>query len=317
MVNKKLLHKMDKYISGLVSIVIPTYKRSDMLTRAIESVLNQTYKDIECLVVNDNIAGDEYSQILYEITKPYSTDSRFKIVEQPKHINGAAARNAGIREAMGEYIGFLDDDDYYTSNKIERQVEVLSTLDDSYGAVSCLMKLYHNEELTFATTPYSCDNLHFKVLSHSVSLGTGTVLIRRESLDKAGYWDETLNRFQDLQLFAFLTKKYKVKLLPEYLHNRENKDAQNRPKIDRYESLKKAYIQSVNSLIQDFSWLRRDAIMKMYDFEAAPLYLRNGYKSKGLINMAKVILNPISLANALFVIKRRYSGMRMRKHLFQ
>lgn len=306
---------MDNYISGLVSIVIPTYKRSDMLTRAIESVLNQTYKDIECLVVNDNIAGDEYSQLLYEIVKPYTSDSRFKVVEQPKHINGAAARNAGIRQAKGEYIGFLDDDDFYDSRKIERQVEVLKTLDASYGAVSCLMKLYHDGKLTYATVPYSCDNLHFKVLAHSVSLGTGTVLIRRECLDKAGYWDENLRRFQDLQLFAFLTKKYKVKLIPEHLHNRENKDAQNRPTIDKYESLKSAYIQSVSKLIEDFGWLRRNAIMKMYDFEAAPLYVRNGMKVKGYLKMIKVVLNPISFSHALLVLKRRLLGKRMKNQI--
>lgn len=286
-----------------------------MLTRAIDSVLNQTYRDIECLVVNDNIKGDEYSQLLYDIVKPYMKDSRFKVVEQPMHINGAAARNAGIREAKGEYIGFLDDDDFYDLRKIERQVEVLQSLDDSFGAVSCLMKLYHDGKLTYLTVPYSCDNLHFKVLAHSVSLGTGTVLIRRECLDQAGYWDENLKRFQDLQLFAFLTRKYKVKLIPEYLHNRENKDSQNRPTIDNYETLKTSYMQSVSCLINEFGWLRKDAILRIYDFEAAPLYIRNGRKFIGLLKLLKVLLNPISLSHAFLILKDRLMGRLVKKQI--
>ena len=63
-----------EYISGLVSVIVPTYKRCDTLTRCINSVLNQTYQKIELIVVNDNVVGDEYSQQLYRLIDQYSDE---------------------------------------------------------------------------------------------------------------------------------------------------------------------------------------------------------------------------------------------------
>ena len=70
---------MSEYIKGLVSVVIPTYKRSDLLKKAIDTVLAQSYQNLELLVVNDNIRNDEYSLKLYELISTY-TDPRLKLV---------------------------------------------------------------------------------------------------------------------------------------------------------------------------------------------------------------------------------------------
>ena len=106
-----------KYVEGLVSVIMPTYKRSEKLLRAIDSVLNQTYKNLELLLVNDNEPFDEYTELLEknEVEK-YSNDERFHLILQDKHINGAVARNVGIRQARGQYIAFLDDDDWWELN---------------------------------------------------------------------------------------------------------------------------------------------------------------------------------------------------------
>ena len=101
-----------------VSCIIPSYKRCDTVTRAIDSVLAQTYKNIEVCLVDDNIPGDEYSLKLQEALKKYEGDSRVRYIAQEKHINGAVARNVGIREATGTYIGFLDDDDEWMPEKL-------------------------------------------------------------------------------------------------------------------------------------------------------------------------------------------------------
>ena len=89
------------YIEGLVSVIIPTYKRADKLKRAIDSVLRQTYSNFEILVVNDNEIGDEYTENLKNLISKI-TDSRVYLIMQERHINGAAARNAGIRASKGE-----------------------------------------------------------------------------------------------------------------------------------------------------------------------------------------------------------------------
>lgn len=86
----------------MISCVIPSYKRSDTLRRAIDSVLAQTYTDLEVLVVDDNEQGDEYSKVLRGIVESYN-DQRVKLVCQPRHINGAEARNAGVRFCQRVY----------------------------------------------------------------------------------------------------------------------------------------------------------------------------------------------------------------------
>lgn len=124
-----------------VSCIIPSYKRSDMVIRAIDSVLRQTYKNIEVCVVDDNIPGDEYSCELKHKLEKYQNDSRVKYITQQKHINGAVARNVGIKEATGEFIAFLDDDDEWLPEKLERQMEIID-FNPSVDAVTVLWKNY-------------------------------------------------------------------------------------------------------------------------------------------------------------------------------
>ena len=94
-----------KYVEGLVSVIMPTYKRSEKLLRAIDSVLNQTYKNLELLLVMI-MSIDEYTELLKKRVEKYSNDERFRLILQDKHINGAVARNVGIRQARGQYIAF-------------------------------------------------------------------------------------------------------------------------------------------------------------------------------------------------------------------
>ena len=141
------------YIEGLVSVIIPTYKRADKLLRAVNSVINQTYAKLEILVVNDNENNDDYTKELINIISTI-TDPRVQLVFQEKHINGAAARNAGIKRAKGEYIAFLDDDDYWDKRKIEKQIEAFKGLDESYGAVSTMFRSFLDDKIISKSLPY-------------------------------------------------------------------------------------------------------------------------------------------------------------------
>lgn len=313
---------MAEYEKGLVSVVIPTYKRSDLLKKAIDSVLHQTYQKIQLLVVNDNPIGDVYSQALYALLSEYD-DPRLRLVEQEKHINGAAARNAGIRQATGEYIAFQDDDDYWEPDKIERQVRLLSSLDASWGAVSCLARTYKNGELTLCALPYRSGEILMDVLTCQTSLETGAVLIRRSALDDSGYFDEHLKRHQDLQLFARLTEKYKVQLDPVYLHNRETKDGRNRPSADQLREIKQAYFSSIRDILDRLSSKDRERVYIMHDFECACVLIRNGQSKEGLRKFLGVCRTPRTLYMAIkriavrmigqkcrYMLQKRYAGKR-------
>ena len=118
----------------LVSVVIPTYKRSDTLSRAIESALNQTYQKIEVIIVDDNEKGSLESKKVQEVLQKYN--NRVMYINPEKHINGAVARNYGIKKANGDYIAFLDDDDEWKEDKIKKQLDYLKEKD--VDGVSCL-----------------------------------------------------------------------------------------------------------------------------------------------------------------------------------
>ena len=106
----------------LVSIVITTYGRSTTLRRAIQSAISQTYRNIEIIVVDDN----KDKAIREEVIRTISSidDSRIKLVLNAVNMGGALARNEGIKAANGRYVAFLDDDDEYLPQRIEKQVEV-------------------------------------------------------------------------------------------------------------------------------------------------------------------------------------------------
>ena len=106
----------------LVSVIIPTYKRREEFKVAFESVLNQTYRNIEIVVVDDN---DEkiYSDAIENILSDASTDFSINYIKNKKNLGGALSRNVGIFASKGKYIAFLDDDDAYMPTRVEKQIE--------------------------------------------------------------------------------------------------------------------------------------------------------------------------------------------------
>lgn len=303
---------MSEYIADLVSVVIPTYRRSDSLIRAITSVKNQTYPDIEIIVVNDNQVGDEFSLDLYKKMSAFESDDNVFLVEQEKHINGAAARNAGIKRAKGEYIAFLDDDDYWDSHKIEHQIKVLKSLDSSWGAVGCLTIHVNGRSILHVGLPYKDGNVFHEVLQRTVGLGTGSLLMRRASVDETGYFDESLKRHQDIQFFGYFCSKYKVKLLKEYLYYVDHKDASNRPDVNSIKKVKQDFYQSVKPLIDSMSNKEKNKFFIMNDFEIGVVEWRSGYKSNGMKKMIRIFRYPSTAFKSLKRILRRISGKKFK-----
>ena len=122
----------------LVSVIIPTYKRADMVVRAVNSVLNQTYSNIEAIVVNDN--KPEYGEYIttdQRLSAAFN-DNRLKIVHTSGGIGGGAARNYAVSQANGDYLAFLDDDDEFLPDKVESQLSFMlgNGLDFSYQDIS-------------------------------------------------------------------------------------------------------------------------------------------------------------------------------------
>lgn len=120
-----------------VSILVPTYKRSDLLSRALDSILAQTYKNIEIVVVDDNPAESDHRVRTMGLMRRYIDTENVKYVQTSGATGGGAARNFGLKHCTGEYIAFLDDDDRYLPDKVETQLTFMleHRLDMSYQDV--------------------------------------------------------------------------------------------------------------------------------------------------------------------------------------
>ena len=109
----------------LVSIIVPTYKRPDMLGRALDSLVGQTYGNIEIIVISDNDPDSDYAAETNRVMEGYLGDSRVRFMTTSGHTGGGFARNVACREAHGDYLAFLDDDDEFLPDKVETQLDYL------------------------------------------------------------------------------------------------------------------------------------------------------------------------------------------------
>lgn len=214
----------------LVSVIIPTYKRPLMLSRAIDSVLNQTYKNIEIIVVDDNNPNTEYRTETEKVMINYINNKRIKYIKHKKNMNGAAARNTGLMNSSGEIVCFLDDDDWYLKEKIQKQVQYLLN-NPEYDAVYCGYIRYGKLFL-----PKKEGNLTFEVLSGTSQIITNTIMIKKEAALNSGGWDERFSRNQEAAfLIRFFNKGYKIGVVDEVLVMFDTSDRSNNPNPRKYE----------------------------------------------------------------------------------
>lgn len=297
---------MNKYINGLVSVIIPTYKRSSTLPRAIESVLNQTYRNIELLVVNDNEPEDEFTQYVKHITDKYKTDYRFQLIIQEKHVNGAVARNIGIKKAKGEYIAFLDDDDWWKLNKLELQVNELKKLSSDWGGVSCKFCFYNSRgEVIGRSLKYQDGYIYKDILNMMTEVCTCTLLLRHTALDDAGYFDEKLLRNQDLQLTVFFTYKYKLKEVDEYLFCLDVSDAQNRPSGDKVVEVVNNFFESVKPILETLTPSEQRTVRAMRNLEIAFVYFKESRYIMSMMYFIKVLKSPKAFQLSVLKLRNR------------
>lgn len=117
----------------LVSVIVPTFRRTKLLHKAIDSLISQTYKNIEIIVIDDN--ADENLKTENEKYFENLRDERIIYIQNSKNIGSAKSRNKGLNIAKGEYVTFLDDDDYYSPDKIEIQLN--ETIKNGYKVSIC------------------------------------------------------------------------------------------------------------------------------------------------------------------------------------
>lgn len=198
-----------------VSVIIPTYKRPDKLDRAIESVLAQTYQNVDVIVVDDNEPDTEGRKLTEAKMAPYAGNPRVKYIRHEHNKNGSAARNTGARASDGKYIAFLDDDDIFYPEKIEAQVQRLEELPEEY-AVCYTDAVCEKENGKISKLSEKREgDLYFDALTRELSFLAGSnMFIRKDAFDSIGGFDESFIRSQDKEIVTRLLKKYKIARAP-------------------------------------------------------------------------------------------------------
>lgn len=196
-----------------VSVVIPAFNRGDLLIEALESVLAQSYRDYEIIVVDDG-STDQTARLI----EPYL--DRLTYLWQPNQ-GVAHARNTGILKARGELICFLDSDDLWTPGKISSQVRFADE-HPNYGLVAAEIAAFDAQGDYAHRAKASLYRIRNGfVLEHllfSNWIQTSTVMVRRECLEKVGLFDEDVGQFgEDWLLWMRVAAEFPVYFLPEPL----------------------------------------------------------------------------------------------------
>jgi glycosyltransferase involved in cell wall biosynthesis len=200
-----------------VSVIIPTYNRAKILPRTIESVLNQTFKDFELIIVDDG-STDNTKQTVGEFQK---RDSRVKYIWQENFGAPAGPKNTGIKNAKGKYIAFLDDDDEWLPEKLERQIKLFSNSSGNLGFVGCNILVV--EEKTkkiikkLKMPSYPKEIFLKKLLEGNFIFTSSSILIKREVLNKVGLFDTNLKYADDWDLWLRISENFSFDFVPEYL----------------------------------------------------------------------------------------------------
>jgi glycosyltransferase involved in cell wall biosynthesis len=193
---------IDRNELPLVSVIIPTYNRAQLLSRAVRSVLDQTYQNLEITIVDD-ASSDQTGEILKQFRDP-----RIKYLRHEENKGGSASRNTGIRVARGKYIGFLDDDDEWMPSKLECQVEHLENngrVDVVYTGLS--VRDLKSGKRVGKVVPQKKGVIFGDLLGDNYVGTTSSVLIRRERLEIDNLFDEGMPSCQDWDMWLNLSKK--------------------------------------------------------------------------------------------------------------
>lgn len=193
----------------MVSVIIPAYNREKTIERAVMSVLNQTYKDLELIVVDD-CSKDNTVEVLKSIK-----DDRFKIIELEKNSGACVARNVGIENAQGDYIAFQDSDDEWLLNKLEKQMDVFEK--EKVDLVFCSFKKIDTDSQS--VYPILTEGIvERKVLLEDSRISTQTLIGKKECFENVKF-DPEMPRLQDYDITIRLSKLYSVYFVNEPLVN--------------------------------------------------------------------------------------------------
>jgi len=257
----------------LVSIITPTHNGAKYIRRAIKSVLDQTYQNIEVVIVNDG-STDETAEIIAQFIKE---DSRVSTLVNETNIGFVKSLNRAIKATRGKYISRIDDDDFWCdSEKLDKQVAFLEAKPDYVLIGSGMIKIDDNsKEIARYLFPEKDEDIRKSILVDNL-LSHGTVLFRKDALEKVGGYSEEFGFFADMDLSMKLGKMGKFYNFQEYFacyldkelfssYSLRNRDIRRKLKLnlqlrkmhsDTYPGRRRAYLFCLASYVFSFLPIR-------------------------------------------------------------
>ncbi len=287
-----------------VSVIIPTYNRANFLIQALDSVLVQTYKNLEIVVVDDGSTDDTKRRIT-----PYVEKYGVKYIYQENQ-GLPSARNTGIFNSSGTYISVLDDDDLLYPYTVKRQLEELENHPD-YGMVysdAMVIDEEGNELGLRANGLLPSGDIYKEVTSGRLLCLMGTIMVRRECIDDVGMFDPELMRYEDLDFVRRISEKFKIKFINvPLLKYRKHQKAMTVNKYNvtyfrkRYENIFNS--ERFNNMSEDF---RSDIFSKYCHHLGKSYYYLSDYK------MARKYL-----LKSIYYSPKRLKKHKIYKHLLE
>ena len=282
-----------------VSVIIPTYGNPIFLEKAIISVFNQSFNDIELIVVDDN-NPDSKSRVLTEqlIKKFDNSEQKIIYLKHDCNKNAAAARNTGFAASKGKYISLLDSDDEYYPERIFRCFNKMEQCSEKIAGVytGCEFrkggKTYHFEKNVQA------GNFLVSTLACKFMFGTGSnIFFRKSIINELNGFDEAFLRHQDFEFLVRVFEKYALEAIPEVLVIKNNENL-NVPHVEKMIEIKAQYLTKFEYIIKGLQERDQKYIFRMKNVSIAEHALGTGR---------------LSIANEYYMQAKKYGSLTIKE----
>lgn len=182
----------------MISVVIPIYNSSEHIETCLDSLVAQTYQDFEVILVNDGSTDDGMTKV-----EPYKSQLKIKIIDQENQ-GPSVARNNGVKNAQGEWVAFLDADDYWLPQKLERQVQAIEKYPNAGLFSTNMLQAQHVDK-------NGMHKISFKQNLIKNYFGTSCVIVRKDLFEELGGFEPNVHHSEDYLLwlkFCSITEAY-------------------------------------------------------------------------------------------------------------
>ncbi|GAA6616690.1 glycosyltransferase family 2 protein [Scytonema sp. NUACC26] len=264
----------------IISVIIPAYNAEQTIVDTVASVQQQTFSDLEIIVIDDE-SSDRTLEILYGIK-----EQRLQVFSY-KNGGASVARNRGITHATGEYIAFLDADDLWTPNKLERQLAALKQNPKAAVAYSWTYYQFPDEQDSYIENSYLFEgNVYPHLLVTNFLHNGSNPLIYRKAIDSVGFFDPTLKSVEDWDYWLRLAAKWHFVLVrePQIIYRQRSQSIS-----ENIEVMEKNCLILIDKAFRDappeLQFLKQKSLAGIYQY-LAQKYLSRIFTNSNDINLA-------------------------------